>query len=162
MRAIADYTKLNIEAIKCNIMGEHGESQFPVWSRLSIAGIPMDEYCSNVGLAWGDDQKSDLYNKVKDMGATIISAKGRTHYGIATCVCSLADAVLNQRLTIAPVTSVLTGEYGIEDVSVSIPSIIGVNGVEHRLEERLSSEELSKLHLSAAKMRDTLDSISCD
>ena len=69
------------------------------------------------------------------MGATIIKAKGKTHYGIATCVCSLADAVLNQRLTVAPVTSPLQGEYGIENVAVSLPSIIGVNGVEHRLQE---------------------------
>ena len=68
--------------------------------------------------------------------ATIIKGKGRTHYGIATCVCYLAEAVLNQRLTIAPVSTMFQGEYGIEDVCLSVPSIIGVNGVEKRLEER--------------------------
>lgn len=160
VRAISDYTDINIEAIKCNIVGEHGDTQFPLWSRLSIAGIPMDEYCSNVGLEWNDEQKDRLYNKVRGMGASIIEAKGRTHYGIATCVCSLADAVLNQRLTIAPVTSALQGEYGISDVAISVPSIVGVNGVERRLEEKLSKEELEKLRASAAKMRETLDSIN--
>ena len=159
VRAISDYTDINIEAIKCNIVGEHGDTQFPLWSRLSIAGIPMDEYCSNVGLEWSDKQKEMLYNKVRGMGASIIEAKGRTHYGIATCVCSLADAVLNQRLTIAPVTSALEGEYGVRDVAISVPSIVGVNGVERRLEEKLTEEELQKLLDSAAKMRETLDSI---
>lgn len=159
IRAIADYTDINIEAIKCNIVGEHGDSQFPLWSRLSIAGIPMDEYCENVGLEWGDKQKNELYDKVRGMGASIIEAKGKTHYGIATCVCSLADAVLNQRLTIAPVTSTLQGEYGIRDVAISVPSIVGVNGVEHRLEERLSEEEVEKLRASAAKMKESLETI---
>ena len=159
IRAIADYTGINIEAIKCNIVGEHGDTQFPLWSRLSIAGIPMDEYCENVGLEWGDAQKQALYDEVRNMGASIIEAKGKTHYGIATCVCSLADAVLDQRLTIAPVTSPLQGEYGINDVAISIPSIVGVNGVEHRLKEHLSEEEFRMLKASAAKMRETLDSI---
>ena len=159
VRAIADYTDINIEAIKCNIVGEHGDTQFPLWSRLSIAGIPMDEYCENVGLEWGDAQKQALNDEVRNMGASIIGAKGKTHYGIATCVCSLADAVLNQRLTIAPVTSTLEGEYGIRDVAISIPSIVGVNGVERRLEEKLTKEELDKLRASAAKMRETLDGI---
>lgn len=159
VRAISDYTDINIEAIKCNIIGEHGDSQFPVWSRLSIAGIPMDEYCENVGLGWGEKQKDELYRQVVGMGARIINAKGKTHYGIATCVCSLSDAVLNQRLTIAPVTSPLRGEYGISDVAISVPSIVGVNGVERRLEERLSSSEFGKLQESAAKMKKTLESI---
>ena len=156
IRAIADYTNLNTEVIKCNIVGEHGSSQFPEWSRLSIAGVPMDEYCENVGLEWGDKQKNEIYDQVLNMGATIIKAKGKTHYGIATCVCSLADAVLNQRLTVAPVTSPLQGEYGIENVAVSLPSIIGVNGVEHRLQEHWTETEIRKLQSSADKLRETM------
>ena len=156
VRSIANYTNLNIEAIKCNIVGEHGDSQVPVWSRLSIAGLPMWEYCANIGLEWGQRQKDELYNQVKNMGAEIIKDKGKTHYGIATCVCSLADAVLNQRLTIAPVTSPLEGEYGIENVALSIPSIVGVNGVEHRLEEKWLKDERLKLRQSADILQETL------
>ena len=159
VRSIADYTGIKTEAVKCNVVGEHGDSQFPVWSRLAIAGVPMDEYCANVGLEWGEEQKIEIYNRVKRMGADIISAKGRTHYGIATCVCSLADAVLNQRLTIAPVTTPIQGEYGLSGVALSIPSIIGVNGVETRLEEKWESEEYEKLRRSAEKMKAALDSI---
>lgn len=159
IRALSDYTDINIEAIKCNIVGEHGDTQFPLWSRLSIAGIPMDEYCRNVGLEWGEEQKKKLNSQVRNMGADIIGAKGRTHYGIATCVCSLADAVLNQRLTIAPVSSTLQGEYGISDVAISVPSIVGVAGVERRLEEKLTKKEQKLLNASASKLRETLDAI---
>lgn len=156
VRRIADYTGLNIEAVKCNIVGEHGDTQFPVWSRLAIAGVPMQEYCSNVGLAWGDEQKMMLYNQVRRMGEQIIAAKEKTHYGIATCVCSLAAAVLNQRLTVAPVTSPLEGEYGITGVSLSIPSIVGVNGVEHRLEEHWTDRERESLRRSGEVLKRTL------
>ncbi|MBQ6315214.1 MAG: L-lactate dehydrogenase [Mogibacterium sp.] len=156
VRCIADYTNLNTEAIKCNIVGEHGDSQFPVWSRLTIAGLTMEEYCQNVGLEWGDEQKDRLHEQVRKMGASIIDAKGRTHYGIATCVCSLADAVLNQRPTIAPVSSPLQGEYGISGVSISIPSIVGVRGVEHRLQENWTEEEKKMLRISADRLSEKL------
>ena len=159
VRKIAEYTGLKIEAVKCNIVGEHGDSQFPVWSRLAIAGQPMEEYCENVGLPWGDRQKDAIFSSVRNMGAEIIAAKGRTYYGIATCVCSIADAVLNQRLTIAPVTSPLQGEYGIEGAALSVPSIIGVNGVEHRLEEKWTDQERESLFMSAQKIKGVIQHI---
>jgi L-lactate dehydrogenase len=156
VRSISDYIHINTEAIKCNIVGEHGDSQFAVWSRLTIAGMSMDDYCRNVGLEWGDWQKGLLNNKVRKMGATIIDAKGRTHYGIATCVCFLADAILNQRPSIAPVSSPLQGEYGIKGVSLSLPSIVGVRGIEHRLEETWSAEEVALLRKSAETLSSKL------
>ena len=120
------------------------------------AGMSMDDYCRNVGLEWGDWQKGLLNNKVRKMGATIIDAKGRTHYGIATCVCFLADAILNQRPSIAPVSSPLQGEYGIKGVSLSLPSIVGVRGIEHRLEETWSAEEVALLRKSAETLSSKL------
>ncbi len=156
VRSISDYIHINTEAIKCNIVGEHGDSQFAVWSRLTIAGMSMDDYCRNVGLEWGDKQKEYLNDKVRRMGATIIESKGRTHYGIATCVCFLADAILNQRPSIAPVSSTLQGEYGIKGVSLSLPSIVGVRGIEHRLEETWSDEEVAMLRRSAETLESKL------
>ncbi len=155
-RLIADYTRLNTEVVKANIVGEHGDAQIPIWSRVSIAGVPIEEYCENVHLVWNQQVRDYISNKVRTMGATIIKDKGRTHYGIATCVCYLAQAVLNQRLTIAPVSTVFQGEYGIRDVSLSVPSIIGVNGVQQRLEERWAEEEFQAFRRSAAKMDQVL------
>ena len=155
-RLIADYTRLNTEVVKTTIVGEHGDAQIPIWSRTAIAGVPIEEYCENVGLAWNEEVKNGLSGKVRTMGAEIIADKGKTHYGIATCVCYLAQAVLNQRLTIAPVSTVFQGEYGIEGISLSVPSIIGVNGVEKRLEERWAEEEFSRFRQAAEKMETVL------
>lgn len=153
VREIADYVNLNTEVVKGFIVGEHGDSQIPIWSRVAIAGVPIAEYCETVGLEWNERIKAEIAGRVKTMGAEIIADKGRTHYGIATCVCSLADAVLNQRLTIASVTTPLEGEYGVEGVALSVPSIIGVKGVEKRLEERWNDEELETFRKAGNKIK---------
>lgn len=154
MRILADYTGLNTEVVKGQIVGEHGDRQVTIWSTVSIAGDPIGEYCKDVGLEWNDKIRNDIEQKVRGLGAEIIKDKGKTHYGIATCVCYIADAVLNQRLTIAPVASVLRGEYGVSGVALSVPSIIGVNGVERRLEERWTDEEYAKFRKAADDLKE--------
>lgn len=159
IRCVADYVKLSTEVIKGTVVGEHGDTQIPIWSRLAIAGLPMSEYCDNVGLEWGQAQKDDIAARVKAMGGEILDAKGRTNYGIATCVGSLADAVLNNRITIASVSTTLQGEYGVCDVALSVPSIIGGNGVERRLEEKWTLEELGAFRRSAITLRNKIDEL---
>lgn len=158
-RIVADYIGLNTEVVKSNIVGEHGDRQIPIWSKLSIAGVPIQEYCEAIGIKWTSAIKYDMEQRVRNLGAEIIRDKGKTHYGIATCVCYIADAILNQRLTIAPVTSVLQGEFGIKGVSLSVPSIIGANGVERRLEERWADFEYARFKQTAHDIKDILSKI---
>lgn len=158
-RLIADYTGLKTQVVKATVVGEHGDAQIPIWSRTSIAGVPIEEYCEDVGLTWTQEIRDELEQKVRTMGGRIIKDKGKTQFGIATCVCYLADAVLNQRLTIAPVSSVFRGEYGVEDVCLSVPSIIGVNGVEKRLEERWDISEYKRFLKAADKMKNVLEKL---
>lgn len=159
IRAVADYFDLSTEVIKGNIVGEHGDSQICLWDEFSIGGIQIDEYCSSVGIAWTQKEKDELYKYVRTMGSEIIAAKGRTHYGIATCVCLLADAILHGRPTIASVTSVMCGEYGVKDVALSVPSIISVNGVEKRIEDRWSEHEFQAFRDAARLLKEKLDEI---
>lgn len=154
--SVADYAKVSTEAVKCNIVGEHGDTQFPVWSQLSIAGLSITEYCEKYGLEWNEEIQDKLYGAVRNMGATIIAEKERTHFGIATCVCAIADAVINQRPYMVSVASVLDGEYGVSDVALSVPSIVGVNGVETRLEENWTEKEIELLNNSVDKLRETI------
>lgn len=93
--------------------------RFLYGSMLRIVGIPIKEYCANVRLEWNSSICIKMENKVKGLGEEIIKGKGKTHYGIAACVCYISETIFNQRLTIAPVTSVLMGEYGIDDVALS-------------------------------------------
>ncbi len=159
IRLVADYTGLNTETVKGNIVGEHGDRQVAIWSKFTIAGVPIDEYCNDVGLTWNEDIRKEMEKTVRGLGAEIISDKGKTHYGIATCVCYIADAILNQRLTIAPVTSVLNSEYGISDISLSVPSIIGAGGVERRLEERWLDEEYAAFKTTANQLKEYIKNI---
>ena len=141
VRTVADYVGLSTGVVNAYIVGEHGDSQVPVWSRATIGGIPIEEYCSDAGLKWDAEGRKDLAEKTKKMGGQIIAAKGRTHYGIATCVCQLADAIINQRPTISCVSSVLMGEHGCRDVALSVPSVVGPAGVQQRIREKWAPEE---------------------
>lgn len=144
VKAIADFVNLNTEIINGSIVGEHGESQIPIWSKVTIAGIPIEEYCNSIGLKFTQEERDFIALSVKQMGTEIISSKGKTHFGIATCVCYLADAILNRRATISSVSSILTGEYGITDVALSLPSIISGNGIEKRIIERWDDREFEQ------------------
>lgn len=130
VRLIADYVGLNTGVVNGYIVGEHRDGQVPVWSHTTIGGIPIAEYCEEVNLPWNEEVRREIADKTKNMGSEIISAKGRTHYGIAVCVCQLADAIMNQRPTIASVSSVLMGEHGCRGVALSVPSVVGPSGVQ--------------------------------
>ena len=141
VRTVADYVGLSTGVINGYVVGEHGDSQVPVWSHVTVGGIPISEYCTDTGLVWNEQIRTDIAQNTKVMGAEIISAKGCTHYGIATCVCQLADAIINMRPTIASVSSVLMGEHGCREVALSVPSVVGPAGVQQRIREKWTSDE---------------------
>jgi L-lactate dehydrogenase len=150
---IADHIGISADVINAHVIGEHGDGQIALWSKVAIAGIPVKEYCSITAIPFTEDTKIMMEDRVRHMGSAIIKGKGRTHYGIATCVCYIADAILNHHPTIASVSSVLHGEYGIADVALSLPSIIDSTGIERRLTYNLEEIELLKLNSTAALLR---------
>jgi len=152
--AVADYVGLSPDVVTANVIGEHGDGQIALWSKVLISGVHIDEYCKMAGLALDEAKRKEIEGRAAMMGTSIIKGKGRTHYGIATCVCYVADSVLNHRSTIASVTSVLSGEYGISDVALSLPSVIGANGIERILQFELSDVEATRLRETAGKLRE--------
>lgn len=142
---ISSYVGVSIDNIQATVIGEHGEKQYPLWNRVTVANIPVGEYCDMLGIPWNDTIKKEIICQVCDMGAEIIKRKGRTHYGIATCVTYLAEAVIYNRRIVASVSSVLQGEYRIRDVAVSVPSLVGQNGIEKRLIDDLKPDEIEYL-----------------
>ncbi|MCR5518539.1 MAG: L-lactate dehydrogenase [Lachnospiraceae bacterium] len=156
VRTVADYIGLSTGVINGYVVGEHGDCQVPVWSHVTVGGIPIAEYCADTGLAWDDQIRADIAQRTKVMGAEIISAKGRTHYGIATCVSQLADAIINMRPTIASVSSVLMGEHGCREVALSVPSVVGPSGVQQRIREKWAPEEYRGFFDAVEKVRQQL------
>lgn len=156
---LADYLNIEAEVINAQVIGEHGNSQIAMWSKVTIAGMPIADYARSLGIPFDVDIKEDIEQQVKNMGAQIIEGKGKTHYGIATCVCYIADAILNKRATIVSVSSVLEGEYGIRNVAMSVPSIITSEGVERKLADYLDEEEYSKMKSSYKVLENTLEGL---
>ena len=156
---IADYLKLNSEIVNAQIIGEHGASQIAMWSKVTIAGMPISEYCRSIGYKFNQEVKEEIERKVMSMGTDIIKGKGRTHYGIATCVCYIADAILTKRATIVSVSSVLNGEYGINGVALSVPSIVTSNGIERTLADYIDDEEYKKIKSSYRILSNVLGSL---
>ena len=153
VNVISDYVGISSDVLNAHVIGEHGDGQIPLWSKAMIAGIPITTYCMQTGIPFTSTVKESMATKVRQMGAGIIKGKGRTHYGIATCVCYIADAIINHRSTIVSVTSVLHGEYGISGVALSLPSIINSTGIELRLIDNLSDEEYERLIAVAETMK---------
>ena len=159
IRSVADYLNLSTGVINGYLVGEHGDGQVPVWSKVVVSGIPIEEYCQEAGVKWNDEIRSNIAEKTRIMGSEIIKAKGKTHYGIATSVCFIADAIINQRPTIASVSSQLMGEHGVRGVSLSVPSVIGPGGVQQRIREKWNPEEYRGFFDSVEKVRQTLNNI---
>jgi len=157
---IADYVGLRADVVTANVIGEHGDGQIPLWSKALIAGIPIKEYCDISGLPFNSEIRIDMEEQVKRMGTEIIRGKGRTHYGIATCVCYIADAVLNRRATIASLSSTLDGEYGISGITMSLPSVVGPHGIERTITDTLSDLEYSKLKEAEKLLKASLKQVT--
>jgi L-lactate dehydrogenase len=156
---LVDFVALPAESINATVIGEHGEGQIVLWSRATVAGMQIDEYCISADIIFGDKEKREIEERVLKMGIEIIRGKGRTHFGISSCVSYIANAILNHHSTVVSATSVFQGEYDIYDVAMSLPSVISANGIERRLVDRLSDTEYDKLKETSEKLSKIYNSV---
>ena len=154
-KEIAEITKVDPKSIHAYIMGEHGDSEFPVWSHANIGGLPIAEWTKHNEV---DEQTLlDSFNKVRDAAYEIISRKGATFYGIAVAMAKIAQAILNNENSIYSVSSYLRGEYGQEDLYIGVPAIINSNGVKNVLEISLNDNEQERMDASAKTLREIIE-----
>ncbi len=153
---ISQALDVDIANVHGYIIGEHGDSQLPLWSASHIAGIPFDEYVKINGL---NIDKDALFSEVKAAGATIIKNKGATYFGIALSINRIVESILKDFNTIMPVGTVLDGQYGLKDVLVNVPTIVGGNGAEKVLELNITDAELQLLKHSAQQVRAVIDEV---
>lgn len=145
---------VNSTSIHAYILGEHGDSSFAPLSMATIGGKPILSFkeMSHDHIAWALEQtKKDAYK--------IISGKGATYYGIATVVSHIVESVARDAKKVMPLSSVLNGEYGITDLALSLPSILGRSGVETVIDTPLTLEETAQLMNSASILKSYLDKI---
>ena len=153
---ISQALNVDIANVHGYIMGEHGDSQLPVWSQTHIAGTQFDDYVKANGL---NINKDELFSEVKAAGATIIKNKGATYYGIALSINRIVESILKDFNTIMPVGTVLDGQYGVKDVLLNVPTIVGGSGAEKVLELNITDAELKLLRDSAEKVREVINEV---
>ncbi len=153
---ISQALNVDIANVHGYIMGEHGDSQLPVWSQTHIAGTQFDDYIKANGL---NIDKDALFAEVKAAGATIIKNKGATYYGIALSINRIVESILKGFNTIMPVGTVLDGQYGVKDVLLNVPTIVGFGGAEKVLELKISDAELQLLKHSAEQVRAVINEV---
>lgn len=149
---------LNVDARNVHgvIVGEHGDSEVPVWSITNISGIPLNDFCELRGHHDHQRGMQDIYENVRDSAYKIIERKGATYYGVAMAVTRIAECIVRDQHTMLPVSVELNNIYGLSGLALSIPSLVGKEGVERVLELPLNEEELAKLHESAARLKEII------
>ncbi|MBO5305537.1 MAG: L-lactate dehydrogenase [Clostridia bacterium] len=144
------------------IIGEHGDSELPVFSSANISGIDLVDYCD----AGRKNQElcslkslEPVFEEVKTSAYRIIEGKGATYYAIAEAVVRIVSAIVRDEKTILPVSTYVEDYYGVHDVCISVPCIVGKNGVENVLKIPLDESEQEKFNRSASIIRSAFDSI---
>lgn len=145
--------KTGIDARNCHtyIIGEHGDSEVAAWSVTNIGGMTMNEFCKYTGKCDFSDLDT-MYEQVKNSAYEIINKKGSTYYAIAVAIARICECIAGDENSILTVSGIFTGEYGIRDVALSVPTMVGGDGVERIFEVPFSKEEMKGLLDSAATL----------
>ena len=152
--ALGEHLGVDSRSVHSFIIGEHGDSEIAAWSSTNVSGIPLNEFCEMRGHFNHDAAMDAIAEKVKNSAYEIISKKQATYYGIAMSVKRICECIVRNERSILPVSAMMHGEYGIEDITLSMPAIVGIGGVGTHVPIALSEEEAEKLVESAKKLKE--------
>lgn len=158
---LAEIYNVNKQQVHANVLGEHGDTSFVAWSTATIAGVPLDEYSDSIATDYRlptEYKREDVENYVRKSGGKIISRKGCTVYGIGMSSTHIVKILSGNAETALTVSSLHEGEYGISDVCLSSLSLVDSHGVKSIITQRLTDEELKKLHASAEALKTVIRS----
>jgi L-lactate dehydrogenase len=135
------------------IIGEHGDSEVPVWSRANVAGMPLREYCAVHGAECRQEELDRIFRETRDAAHAIIERKGATYYAVAAGLVRIAESILRDQRSVRTVSTLIDGPYGIRDVCLSLPCVLGRAGVERIVYLQLDDGERDALLRSAELLR---------
>ena len=154
--------RISPKNVHAHVYGEHGDSAFVPWSLATIANNHIDDYKNNVldktGIRWNSDYQ-EVEEFVKTSGAQVIKAKGATFYAVAMSVCHICKVLLSGAGTAVTVSTMMHGEYGVDDVCLSTLNLVGKRGIQQKIISPLTEEETAKLQASAAKLKEIIASL---
>jgi L-lactate dehydrogenase len=146
---LGQHLKSNPRDIFAHVLGEHGDSQVEIFSNISIKGLTLEYYCKQFNIDFNKENKESIVKQTRDAAYSIISGKGATYFGITSCLMRIIEGMARDENVIMPVCSLLEGEYGIDQVYLSVPTILNRQGSSTKLVLDLTSEELQMLQKSA-------------
>lgn len=150
---LGEHFKVDIRNVHAFIIGEHGDEEFAVWSSANISGIDLDDYCKLKDKRDFEKLKPEIQEQVINSAYRIIEGKGATYYGIAKAVGRIVECIVKDQHSILPVSVLVDGHYGLHGIYMSLPVILGKNGVEQILDFDLNEDELSHLENAAQHLR---------
>ncbi len=140
--------------VKAVILGEHGDSMVPIWSSAAIGGLPLEKYPG-----WSIHTANEVFNRTKTSGAEVIKKKGGAGFAVGVAIKEVIEAIALDRRCLLPVSSVQNGSYGLRNVAISVPTIVGRAGVVATREIDLWPKEVQALKQSANVLRQTVDTV---
>jgi L-lactate dehydrogenase len=146
-------------SIHAYVVGEHGDSELPLWSLANIAGVRLSDFIGTNGQGYDQAALDRIFEQTRNAAYEIIQRKKATYYAIGLGLLAIVEAVLRDQHTVITVSSPLTGMYGVNDISISMPAIVGRQGVEEVLCLPLDDSELAAFQISAQTLKDRLAEI---
>jgi len=156
---LSQYFDVDPRSVHAFIIGEHGDSEVPVWSLANIAGMRLPDYCKANGISCYEADMERIFQETRDAAYHIIERKGATYYAVAYGLLRIVEAVLRDQSTVLSVSSLQHDYQGISDVCLSLPTVIRRSGVHRVVKLDLSSGELEGLRHSASLLKESLSGL---
>ncbi len=152
---LGQYYGVDTQSVHAYIIGEHGDSEIPVWSLANIGGVRLQEFAPLKNRQYDQKDMDDIFIRVRDAAYEIIKRKGATYYAIGLGLVSIVESILGDYRRVLPVSTLMTGPHGVHDMCLSLPSVVGEQGIEEVLALNLSPDEAEGFRRSAGKLKDT-------
>jgi L-lactate dehydrogenase len=153
---LSEYFGVDPRSVHAYVIGEHGDSEVPVWSRANIAGMSLSDFCCLQDVQYEQAKMEEIFKQTRDAAYEIIQRKGATYYAIGAGLVRIVEAILRDQRTVLAVSSLIDKYYGIDDVYLSLPTVIDRGGVEALLRLDLAEDEIVGLRKSADVLKNTI------
>ena len=150
---LGEHFGIDSRSVHAFIIGEHGDSELAVWSSANVSGIDLKDFCKLCNKCDASETLKSLYEDVKNSAYDVIKKKGATYYAIAMAVRRIAEAIVRDEHSVLPVSCYIDSHYGISDLFLGIPAIVGENGIEKVIDIPLDESEKEALISSAEKLK---------
>jgi L-lactate dehydrogenase len=156
---LSQHFGVDSRSVHAYIVGEHGDSEVPVWSLANIAGMRLPDFCTAQGRDYSQLEMDKIFEQTRDAAYQIIQRKGATYYAVAAGLIRIVEAIVRDQSTVLSISSRIENYHGIDDICLSLPTVIDRSGVEQVLRLDLSAPEIAALQQSAKVLKETIDQL---